>query len=137
MTDIINLILTQWNPSNTDDITPNMLYDVPQGNKSSRNYNQAIFLKDMEDDLDELGLERTHQDSNSRDVFECDIFAKTKSRARKFRDELRRIARIDITCYGDDEYALLDWQGGRWMPEAKRWHWNMVLLAFRSGYVFS
>lgn len=137
MTDVIELILAQWNPSNTDDITPNILYEVPQGTKSSHNYNQSIFLKDMEDDLNELGLERTHQDSKSRDVFECDIFAKTKSRAKKFRDELRRIARIDITCYGDDEYALLDWQGGRWMPEAKRWHWNMSLMAYRSGYVFS
>ena len=137
MTDVITLFLAQWNPSNTDGITPGMYYDVPQGNKSSRNYNQAVFFKDQEDNLDEIGLERTHQNSESRDIFTCDIFAKTKSRAKKFRDELRRIARSDATCYGDDEYALLDWQGGRWIEEAQRWHFNMIVFAYRSGIEFA
>ena len=137
MTDVIVLILAQWNPSNTDDVTPDILYDVPQGNKSSRNYNQAVFLKDSEDDIKELGLERSHQNAESRDIFECNIFAKTKSRAKKFRDELRRIALEYLTCYDDDEYALLSWLGGSWMPEPKRWHFNMTLIAYRSGYSFS
>lgn len=137
MTDVIALIQAQWNPSNTDNITPNIFYETPQGNKSSRNYNQCISLEDSEDDITELGLERSHQDSKSRDIFQCNVFAKTKSRARKFRNELRRIALQDITCYGDDEYAQLMWQGGNWIPEAKRWHWNMLLFAYRSGYSFS
>lgn len=137
MTDVIVLILAQWNPSNTDNITPNMFYEIPQGNKSSGNFNQCISFKDMEDDISELGLERSHQNSESRDILECDIFARTKSRAKKFRDELRRIVLLDITCYGDDEYAQMMWERGNWIPEAERWHWSMLIFAFRSGYSFS
>lgn len=137
MTDIIDLIQAQWDASKTDNITPDIYYETPQSKYSSNNFNQAIFLREIEDDLNELGLERSHQDSDSRDIFECKTFAKTKDRAKKFRNELRRIARLDETCFGNDEYALLDWQGGRWMPEAKRWHWNMMLIAFRSGFPFS
>lgn len=137
MTDVIELIQAQWDANKTDNVTPVMYYEAPQGTKTNRNYNQAIFFLDMEDNLDEIGLERTHQDSESKDIFKCDIYCKTKERAKKFRDELRRIARNDETCYGDDEYAMLDWQGGRWIPEAKRWHFNMLVFAFRSGYEFS
>lgn len=137
MTDVIELIQAQWDASKTDNVTPEMFYEIPQGNKSSRNYNQAIFFKDMEDHLDEIGLERTHQNAESRDILDCNIYAKTKSRVKKFRDEIRRIARLDTTCYGDDEYAMLDWQGGNWVQEAKRWRWNMLIFAYRSGYSFS
>lgn len=137
MTDVITLIQAQWDSTKTDDITPEMYYEKPQGNKSSNNFSQAIFFKDVEDNIDELGLNRSHQDSESRDVLECDIYAKTKSRAKKFREELRRVCRLDATCYMDNEYALLDWEGGRWVIEAKRWHWNMFILAYRSGVGFS
>ena len=137
MTDVIELIQAQWNSSNTDGITPKIFYETPQSKFSSNNFNQCISLEDSEDDLTELGLERSHQDSKSRDIFQCNVFAKTKSRAKKFRDELRRIALQDITCYGDNEYAQIMWEGGQWIQEAKRWKWNMLLFAFRSGYNFS
>lgn len=114
-----------------------MFYEAPQSKFSSRNFNRCISFDDSEDAIKELGIERTHQDSDSRDILICNIFSKTKSLSKKFRDEIRRITLSDETCYSDDEYALLMWEGGRWIHEAKRWHWNMLFFAYRSGYNFS
>lgn len=133
MTDVATLLKDNWNKDNTDNILPSILYDPPN---SSRNYHRVVMLKDMNDHIDEIGLNRSHQNSESMDVLECEIVEPNKERMKKLFREIRRICRLKNILDGDEDYSLLDWEGGRWGGLHGRYTFTMMIYAYRSGMEF-
>ena len=137
MTDVITIILNNWDISNTDQIIPDIFYEAPESPNSHRNFNRCISLKLIEDDIDDLGLNRSHQDVDSKDMFDIIIKDFTKPLCMKFVKEIRRICRIKTLLHGDEDYSWLDWQGGRYTPHSNWKQFQMMLFAFRAGVEFS
>lgn len=136
MTDVITIISNNWDKTNTDNIVPKMFHEAPESPHSSRNYNRCISFKLTEDDIDDLGIDRSHQDVESKDMFEIKICDFTKALCMKFVKEFRRICRIKGLLHGDDEYTWFDWQGGSYIPNSYRKEFQMLLFAFRAGVSF-
>ena len=137
MTDVITIISNNWDDSNTGGITPQFFYEAPESPFSHRNFNQCISFDLIEDDIDDLGINRSHQDAESKDMFSLIIKDFTKVLCLKFKDEIRRICRIKNLLIGDDEYSWFDWQGGKYTPHSTWKQFDMILFAFRAGIEFS
>jgi hypothetical protein len=136
MTDVITIISNNWDKTKTDNIIPKIFYEAPESPFSHRNFNQCISFDLIEDDIDDLGLNRSHQDVESKDMFTLIIKDFTKALCMKFVREIRRICRIKNLLIGDDEYSWLDWQGGTYTPHSYWKQFDMRLFAFRAGVSF-
>ena len=136
MADVITIISNNWDNSNTDGITPLFFYEAPESPYSHRNFSQCISFDLLEDDIDDLGLNRSHQDVDSKDMFNLVIKEFTKALCMKFKNEIRRICRIKHLLHGDEDYSWLDWQGGKYTPHSTWKQVDMMLFAFRAGISF-
>ncbi len=136
MTDVITIILNNWDISNTDQIIPDFFYEAPESPHSHRNFNRCVSFDLVEDDIDDLGINRSHQDMDSKDMFSLIIKDFTKDLCLKFKDEIRRICRIKTLLHGDEDYSWLDWQGGKYTPHTHWKQFDMMLFAFRAGVSF-
>lgn len=137
MTDVITIISNNWDNSKTDGITPQLFFEAPESPYTHRNFNRCVSFKLIEDDLDDLGINRSHQDMESKDMFDIIIKDFTKALCMKFVKEIRRICRIKTLLNEDEDYSWLDWQGGRYTPHSTWKQFQMMLFAFRAGVSFS
>ena len=133
MVDFVDFLKEHWNPANTHDKTPFIGYFPPH---FPDNYNVGIILREIEDENDELGIRRQHQDAKSYDLFECQCIEKSKAYCREFYQEVRRICRLGKELLNDPEHSWLDWTGGRWGGVEYRKTFTMQLFAFRSGIAY-
>lgn len=134
MTDLKTVLKNNIDKSKIDNRPIKIIYNPP---KSANNYGRVIELKYMEDNIDDLDLFRSHQDAESADIFQCTIVERTRVKTKNVVDEVRRICRKRDLFNTTDEYALLDWVGGKWGGVNNRWTFTMQIHAFRSGIAFS
>ena len=123
---------SNWDKTKTHNKKPFIGFNPPD---SELNYHVAIIFKERSDDIDELGLDRSHQSSGSFDLFECICIETSQELCKDFRDEVRRICRLKFS--GDEDYTMFDWSGGTWGGGHNRRTFILNILAFRSGVPFS
>ena len=110
-TDIVTYFNNKWDNANTSGVTPKIAYEIDEDELEDGeadvplNWNRAVFFRIKTDFSDEIGLQRTHQNEGSEDIYICTAIDFSLLECRKLLLEIRRVCLLNLT---DDKHSWLD-----------------------------